>query len=100
MPTVSVLRDEVNKIYNYWNTRPVGDVNGTREAINQVVVCGGQATLPGLAEYLAASFTAPINLGDVWTNVLPANKITPPITFNQSQKYATAIGLALRQYYD
>ncbi len=100
MPTVSVLRDEVNKIYNYWNTRQTNEEIGPREPINQLIVCGGQATLPGLVEYLAASFTVPINLGDVWTNVLPVGQITPPITLNQSQKYATAIGLALRQYYD
>jgi len=45
-------------------------------------------------------FTIPVNLSDVWTNILPAGQAVPPITFNESQKYATSLGLALRPFYN
>ncbi|MEA1929508.1 MAG: pilus assembly protein PilM [Patescibacteria group bacterium] len=99
MPTLSVLRDEINKIYSYWNSHR-GEHQEVHQAINRVIVCGGQATLPGLVEYLSDSISAPVTLGNVWTNVLPIAKVIPPISFNQSQRYATSLGLALRSYHD
>lgn len=101
MPLVSVLSDEINKIYNYWNThQSQSEGSHGYQYVEQIIVSGGQATLPGLIEYLAASFSVPVNIANVWTNILPYDRVTPPIIFNQSQKYATSLGLALRPFHD
>lgn len=93
-PLVSVLKDEINKLRNYWN----GPAGGSRPTLDHLVLSGGQSTLPGLAEYFAAGVGLPTTLADVWTNLLNPRLTTPPLPFNQSQKYATVIGLGLRPY--
>lgn len=97
LPIVSVLRDEINNFYGYWNKRSA-ETHAANTKIEKILLCGGQATLPGLVEYLNASFDIPVALGDVWKNVLDVTKTVPPLTLNQSLRYATAIGLALRPF--
>jgi len=52
----------------------------------------------GLPEYLAAGLKVPVELGDVFTNFASRDVWLPPIDYTESLAYATAIGLALRQY--
>lgn len=91
VPTISVLRDELNKVFGYWMDHNPGS------AINKIILCGGQSTLPGLMEYLSFQAPVPISLGNVWTRVCDLEHSVPPINFNQSERFASAIGLALRQ---
>ncbi len=95
LPLVSVLRDEIAKQFKYWNEN-LGRTIG--RPIERVLVCGGQSSLPGLAEYLGLSLGVPVTLGDVWRNLFEVGRSkVPPLTRNQSLRYATAIGLALRR---
>ena len=108
LPIVSVLRDEINKFRGSWETHgdlappapPSGGVGGApfRRRVTRVLLTGGQATLPGLVQYLAGGLGLAVELGDVWTNILDAQRVLPPIKFNDSFKYATALGLALRDF--
>ncbi len=93
IPIVSILKDEIAKQYNFWESKTTGR---KKEKIERVVLGGGQATLPGLAEYLAMSLGVPVEIGNVWTNTHLMDTTLPPMTFNQSLRYATAMGLALR----
>ncbi len=95
LPLVSVLRDEVRKQFNYWNETTGHQIG---RPIDLVIMCGGQSSLPGLVEYLSLSLQAPVELGNVWTNLFSAGaEVVPPLTLNQSLRYTTAIGLALRR---
>lgn len=93
LPPVSVLKDEILKRYNYWNTN---EAHGENEQISRLILSGGQSALPGLVEYLSTYIDVPIELANVWINLMDIKRNVPPITFNNSQKYATALGLALR----
>mgnify|MGYP001589881432 FL=1 len=93
IPVVSILKDEVAKQFSFWESKTGSH---EKEKIERVVLAGGQATLPGLAEYLALSLGVPVELGNVWTNTRLMEVTLPPMTFNQSLRYATAMGLALR----
>lgn len=97
IPVVSILKDEINKQYNYWNSQP-GQT--PERKITEVIICGGQATLPGLTDYLTLELDLPVSVGDVWRNTGFGQSVgwLPPIVFNQSLRYATAIGLALRNF--
>ena len=95
-PIVSVLRDEIYKFYNYWTTH--SDKHHRPEPVARIVLCGGQATLPGLVDYLAASLKLEVVLANVWINILDYQTELPAISFNQSQRYATSLGLALRSF--
>jgi type IV pilus assembly protein PilM len=95
MTTMSVLRDEVTRHYEYWNNRTEKEPDVPK--IEQVLLCGGNANLHGLSEYLAAGLRVPVSIGNVWTNVASSHDYIPPIGAESALGYATAIGLALRR---
>lgn len=95
MNTVSVLKDEINKHYMYWNTR-VRNNKETRD-IENVIVCGGSANLAGLTEYLTLNLESNVFVANVWVNSFSVDESVPQIEYRHSLSYATAIGLALRQ---
>jgi type IV pilus assembly protein PilM len=96
LSTVSVIREEIVRRLDYWQTRAVAA--GTHEPVSRALIVGGNATVKGLPEYLAAGLKVPVELGDVFTNLASRDEWLPPVDYMQSLAYATAIGLALRQY--
>ncbi|MCI0597644.1 pilus assembly protein PilM [Candidatus Parcubacteria bacterium] len=90
--TVSVIRDEIVKRLEYWQSHAGGD------PVTRVVLVGGNATVLGLPEYLEASLKVPVALGDVFANFAPKSAWLPPLAYTESLAYGTAIGLALREY--
>ncbi|MFZ1987884.1 MAG: pilus assembly protein PilM [Minisyncoccia bacterium] len=96
LSTISVIREEIVRRLDYWQTRAVAA--GTHEPVSRAIVVGGNATLKGLSEYLAAGLKVPVDLGDVFTNFASRDKWLPPVDYTQSLAYTTAIGLALRNY--
>ena len=94
LPIMSSFRDEINKLLSYW----VSHREGNMKQIDEVILCGGQATLPGLVNYLSADLSIPVGVANPWKNIYDLNLAVPPIDLNESLRYATAIGLALRNY--
>lgn len=93
--TVSVLRDEVRKHFNYWNSHAAeNDIN--KGKIDKIILCGGGANLAGLAEYLASDMDVVVDVANVWTNTFSLNEFIPDIESRYSLAYATAVGLALK----
>ncbi|MES2315197.1 MAG: pilus assembly protein PilM [Patescibacteria group bacterium] len=95
--TVSVLRDEIAKNFLYWQTHKDEEGND-RPAITKVILCGGDANLIGLAEYLSISIKNKVEVANVWLNIVDTQKHIPEITFNRSLAYAAAFGLALGDF--
>jgi len=95
--SVSVLRDEVDKHFLYWNTHE--DEEGRMHPpIKKILLCGGDANLNGLAEYLSVSIKNKVEPANVWVNVVGLEDYIPEINFNRSLTYATALGLALGDF--
>lgn len=91
---VSIVRDEINKNFVYWHTHK--DEKGRdRPEIKKIILCGGDANLIGLVEYLSITMRQNVEMANVWTNVVSAEKYIPAMPFEDSLSYATAIGLAL-----
>lgn len=95
LPTVSIFRDEMTKLLGYWSNYRGDEKTGQ---IDQIILCGGQATLPGLADYLSASFPVPVSVADPWRNIYDLATQVPAINLNEALRFSTAIGLALRNY--
>jgi type IV pilus assembly protein PilM len=92
---ISVIKNEAQKHLNYWQSHP--DEHGkTREGIEKIILCGGDSNLKGFPEYLSGELKKPVELGNVWLNICSFEEYVPEIEFNDSLKYATALGLALR----
>lgn len=90
----SVLRDEIWQRLTYWNNEK--NVAPKRDPISRVLLCGGNASIPGLAEYLTSDMGLPVAIANPWTNIASFDDYIPPIPKKESLKYCTALGLALR----
>ncbi len=90
-----MIVDELSIRMHYWNTR---DIDREAREIKKLIVCGGSANLLGLPEYLAEKLEVPAERAQVWGNAFPLDTHIPPVTRRYSYGYATAIGLALRNF--
>lgn len=91
---ISVLRDELNKQYSYWDTH-----DNTKEGkIDRIILCGGDANLAGLSDYLELSMKIKVENANVWVNIIDVKTSVPEIFFEESLSYATVVGLALGGY--
>lgn len=95
MTKIGVLREEINKHYIYWHTHK-DQYGKKRPKIEKIILCGGDANLAGLSEHLSAGLGISVELANVMMNVNSFDRYIPEIDFNESLRYATAIGLALR----
>ncbi|MEK9160722.1 MAG: type IV pilus assembly protein PilM [Patescibacteria group bacterium] len=95
LSTVSVIREEIARRLEYWQTHAAEDGH---QPVTRAVLVGGNATVRGLSEYLESGLKIPVALGDVFVNLASRDDWLPPVDYMQSLAYGTAIGLALREY--
>lgn len=95
--SASILRDEIDKHFLYWHTHK--DEEGKdHPPIQKIILCGGDANLIGLPEYLSVSMKSRVEMANVWANISETDKHIPEIGFNQSLTFAAALGLALGDF--
>ncbi len=92
----ALLRDEINKHFIYWHTHK-DDFGEVRPPVDKILLCGGNANLIGLPEYLSSSLRVPVMHSDVWINITNRTKYIPPLERGPALSYPTAIGLALAE---
>ncbi len=93
---LSVLRDELNKQSLYWRTHD--DDGKKHDEISRIILCGGDANLSGLAEYLEASMMIKVENANAWVNISNMKISVPDMSFEESFGYATILGLCLADY--
>lgn len=89
----SYILQEINKLRTYWQSSSE-DTQKVEKEIDRIIICG-ENFQPSIAPYLTAHLKARVSLGDVWSNVFEIDKIIPEISFDDSLRYAVAVGLAL-----
>ena len=87
------LSQEIKKLYMYWHTLKE-NVDVPERKIVQIIVCGENYGVE-MVPFISAHNDTQVVLGNVWTNVFDINKVVPELSFNDSLRYATAVGLAL-----
>jgi len=95
MSVVAALRDEIGKHFMYWHTHKDQD-GESHPPIEKIILCGGNAPMHGLGDYLSSGLSMEAELANVMVNIRSLDEYIPDINFNESLRYATAIGLALR----
>ena len=92
---LSALKEELARRIEYWETHI--SKNGKKDkSISQIILCGGNATTPGLQEYFSVGLKISVDISNVWINVFSSDsQYLPPIDFKHSLGFASAIGLAL-----
>jgi len=97
--SVSILRDEIAKHFLYWHTHK-DEENKNNPSIKKIILCGGNSNLIGLQDYISVSLKSPVQMGNVWTNIINTEDYIPEINFRQALAFATALGLALGNFDD
>jgi Tfp pilus assembly PilM family ATPase len=87
------LSQEIKKLYLYWHTLKQ-NINKPKKKIKQIIICG-EGFGDEIVSYLSINNQTPTVLGNVWINAFDINTNVPEISFSDSLKYATSIGLAL-----
>lgn len=93
---ISVLRDELNKQYEYWKGHDNCGIN--HDKINRIILCGGDANLTGLSDYLEASMKIKVDHANTWVNISDMKISVPNMSFEESLGYTTVLGLALGDF--
>lgn len=96
LSTVAAITDEIARRLEYWQGREAG--SDGREPVARALLVGGNASVRGLPEYLEGKLHIPVATGDVFTNLASRDYWIPQLAYAESLAYATAIGLALRNW--
>lgn len=91
----SIIKDEVEKFNNYIVSKASDAKNNLPATIDQIILCGKSASVPGLANHIAQNINAEVICANVWTNIFRVDDSLPAIKFQDSLNFATAIGLAI-----
>src|SRR3989344_900204 len=97
LPPLSALRDEIKRYYIDWHTT-MEETDRGQEQAEKIILCGEEASVPGLVDYVRGSLKEDVVLGNPWQNVHPLTNYTPDLPRTEALAYATAFGLALRSF--
>jgi type IV pilus assembly protein PilM len=95
---LSELAKQIEKYLSFYQSH-AGHQHLPRErrVVEKVILSGGGANLKGLCDFLSLRLRLPVELGNPWINILPEPlKEVPELSYKDSLKYTTALGLALR----
>lgn len=87
-PLFATITAELKKTIKYYAER-----SDTQHQVQSIILSGGSASMPGLAEYLAEQTGVPVAVGNPWKKIIHAQLHSDQ---SASPMYATAIGLALQ----
>lgn len=103
----NILVEEINKVFVYWNSinnfKITNDNIFLSESIKEIpsvgvekiLIAGREAGIIGFRDFLAVSLKTPVEVANVWTNILSFDNEIPEISMKESLNYGTAFGLAL-----
>ncbi|MBI1984836.1 MAG: type IV pilus assembly protein PilM [Candidatus Wildermuthbacteria bacterium] len=97
-PLLSGLAGQMKKYIDYYGSHASHQhMTLDEKEIKKVILTGGGANLKGLRDFLSKELAIEVELGNPWANIVKAPfHNLPPIPFDQSLSYSTALGLALR----
>ncbi len=98
IPTATDFIEQIAKYTEYSETHlPHQHLSQPQGKIEKIMLCGGGANLKGLSEFLMRALKIQVVVGNPWVNILSHDaKELPPLSFQESLGYSTALGLALR----
>ncbi len=98
IPILTDLSEQIKKYLNYYQTHTNHEhLPSNMRGVAKIFLSGGGANLKGLAGFLSQELKIDVEIGNPWTNILPEPpKKIPQLPFEESLRYTTALGLALR----
>jgi len=98
VPALIDLVQQIKKYLDYYQTHASHEhLPPDGKTVSKILLCGGGANLKGLPELLSLELKIPVEIGNPWVNILiEEKKEVPELSFEESLKYTTSLGLALR----
>lgn len=98
VPVLTDLVEQMEKYIDYYESHAKNGYSSVKEGkIKKVLLCGGGAVLRGFPEFLSQQLRIDVELGNPWANILPeVTREVPQIPYEESLRYVTALGLAIR----
>ncbi|MBI2647728.1 MAG: pilus assembly protein PilM [Candidatus Wildermuthbacteria bacterium] len=95
---LSDLVKHVKRYLLYYNAHaPHVHAKGSGGDIDTMIVCGGGSMVKGIAPALSSELDIAVRVGDPWVNIhWPRTREIPPVSREESLRYAVALGLALK----
>jgi Tfp pilus assembly PilM family ATPase len=87
-PLLTSMANEIKKMIRFYQER-----TGKERTLGQVIIIGGGANMPGMADFLTDKIRVPARTCNPWIN-LDFGELQPPHQLEKTL-YATAAGLAL-----
>lgn len=95
LQTSSELKNEIEKIYLYWNNQQTIKKLDNSKTNPTIILCGKDALMHGFKEYISQNLNIKTELANVWTNVASFDQYIPPINSKDALDFGRAIGLSL-----
>jgi len=95
----SVIKDEVERFNKYWVSQIENHKEYGFRTLDQIILCGRAAAIPGLANHISQNIGIDTVVGNVWGNVFNLKEYIPSLKFFDSLDYAVTIGLATPSRY-
>lgn len=87
-PQLEAVAKEAKRVVKFYQDR------GEGRQVKAMVISGGTASMPGLAEYFTREIGLPLTVADPWRHIELKDKTAGG--HHEAPMYATAIGLAMR----
>jgi type IV pilus assembly protein PilM len=97
-PVLTDLSEQIKKCISFYQSHALDEhLPPERKNVKKILLSGGGANLKGLTDFLSLELKIPVELANPWVNILPPHlKKVPELSFEESLRYATVLGLALR----
>lgn len=97
LPVLTELVEQIKKHLHYYSDHATHEhlLPGAK-SVGKIFICGGGANLKNIAEFLSGQLDVFVELGNPWANVSFQNNKTIKMPIEESLKFTTAIGLAVR----
>lgn len=97
-PDLTNLVSQIKKYIDYYQTHSSHEhLSSDSKELKKIILCGGGSNLKGLDNFLSQKLQLKIIIGNPWSNILSRPlKEVPELPYEESLRYATALGLALR----
>ncbi len=91
-PSLYEMIRYISKLINFYKEHYKSESD-----IAKVIICGGEAKMPGMSSFLSLRVKKEVEKGNPWINIISSDKKgIPPISRNDSMVFVTVLGLALR----
>ncbi len=98
IPPLTDLIEQIERCESFYLTHASHEhLSVDKRTIDKILLCGGGASMKGLPAFLEEHLWTTVERADPWVNIIPdPSKRSPKMSRDQSLKYTTALGLALR----